>query len=206
MRISSAVAVSALFVLCSGLVSAKEPPKAGSQAEAEGGKPGRKDANPQEQLYAKLPDKLATELELTDAQKTQVKAAVEKSRAKLEAMQAEMKTLHERMRKEMFSMKEGIRENLTMDQKERFDMVIAKFMGRMMGGGQGMGPGGRQGMRGGMGPQGRQGMMRGEPGMDEEGMDPEAAMRRKMKMRRMKKMQEPGFEEEGEIEGGPEGD
>jgi hypothetical protein len=178
---------------------------AGKKAE----KGGEKESG-REKFFAKLPDLLASELELSDQQTAQVKAAVNKSQSKLEPMQEEMKALREKMRKEMFSMKEGIRENLTMDQKERFDMIISKFMARMMGGGQGMGPG-RPGMMGGQGQgmmgQGMMGQgMRGRQGMgdDEGGLgdSPESMQRRKMKIRKMKRMQEPGDEEEVEIEEG----
>ncbi|MBI4679287.1 MAG: hypothetical protein HY748_17060 [Elusimicrobia bacterium] len=188
MTLVIAAAVSAAFLLPAAAAWGQKPqrgPEPGFKPAFKKEKGKEKDeAAQQGKFYDKLSDILSEELDLSAEQKAKVKTAVEKSKPKLQSMQDELKNVHERMRKEMFAMKEGIRENLSMDQKERFDQIIAKLMGRgMMGGGMG---------------QGRMGMG-GRPGMMDERME----RMRQIKMKRMR-MQQPGFEEEIEVEEGGE--
>ncbi|MBI5209030.1 MAG: hypothetical protein HY927_03560 [Elusimicrobia bacterium] len=162
--LSAVLAVSAVLLLSAGEAGAEKPGKGpGAKARAEGGPDREKGQKPgkHEQFIEKLSERLAEALELTAEQQDKVKGTVDKSKPRLESLHREMQSIQEKMRKEMFAMKEGIRENLTMDQKERFDEIIMKLMARGMGQGGG---GGRMGMRG-----GRQGMMDGPGGMRQRG-------------------------------------
>ena len=93
-----------------------------------------------------LEDRLAQQLELSPAQKTQVGAIIGRRRAKLDEVRAEMQ---KRMEQEQADLRAEVRGVLTDSQKKRFDEVMATAPGF---GGRGLG---ERGMRRGGAP-GRQ--------------------------------------------------
>jgi hypothetical protein len=80
-----------------------------------------------------LEERLAQQLELTSAQKDQVKAILERRRTRLDEVRAETQ---KRMEKEQEELRTEIRGLLTDAQKKRFDEVMASAPGF---GGRGMG-------------------------------------------------------------------
>jgi Spy/CpxP family protein refolding chaperone len=89
-----------------------------------------------------LEERLAQELELTGAQKDQVKAILERRRTRLDEVRTETQ---KRMEKEQEELRSEIRGVLTEAQKKKFDEVMANAPGF---GGRGMGERGMR--RGGM--------------------------------------------------------
>ena len=74
--------------------------------------------------------RLTERLQLREDQQKKIKDILEKSQPEMQKLEAEMKALHERMKKAMFSAKENIRETLDIDQKEQFDDISRSFMMR----------------------------------------------------------------------------
>ena len=93
-----------------------------------------------------LEERLAQQLELTEAQKDQVKAILERRRTRLDEVRTETQ---KRMEKEQEELRAEIRGVLTEAQKKRFDEVMANapgFGGRALGD-RGMRRGGAPGRR-----------------------------------------------------------
>ena len=115
----------ALLALClpvflAGPVVAGEPGEGPPEEHREGEEP-----SPERML-----GRLEEALKLDDKQKGKVKAAMEESAARSKAKREEMKALHEKMRavgkelqEEDRRLQEKIREQLTLEQKDRFDMM-----------------------------------------------------------------------------------
>lgn len=114
----------------------------------------KKEAPKHPMLSEKFIEKLTEHLKLSGEQQAKVKAVLEKSRPEMEKLETEMRALHEKLQSSMRKAKEGIRETLDMDQKDKFDEMM-QFFRRRMGGSQH--PGGPEGWKG-----GRQGKSRME--------------------------------------------
>lgn len=134
MRRMMSLAVAAVVcaaMAAGGRVCAHEPPgkpAPGPQAGPEAGDHD-KGARPAavEKDFAGI---LVAALELSPEQKNKVAKTIEKSKPKLDAMESELHALQDKMRREMFEMKEEIRQSLsTMEQKERFDDMMSTMMG-----------------------------------------------------------------------------
>lgn len=104
----------------------------GAKAAPEG-EPAMREADSPGMLPEKFAEKLSERLGLTADQKRKVEAVLEKSRPEMEKLRVEMKALHEKMREAMLKTKEAIREGLTLEQKGKFDEMMARMRGRMMG-------------------------------------------------------------------------
>lgn len=132
---------SAWLVLCLPFFLAA-PVVAGEHEEGPPGEhhPGGEEPSPERMLKH-----LTEALQLDDKQKAKVAAAMEESASRSKAKRAEMKSLHEKMRavakevqEEERRLQEKIREQLTLEQKDRFDaMRLRQRRGPGEGGGGG---------------------------------------------------------------------
>ena len=129
-------------------------------------KQGKKDADEKPVFLQKeYLNRLSKRLELSDKQKEKIsgildssRPRIEKSHAKMQAIQKKLKAAGKKLKTEMLETKESVRSTLTLDQKEKFDQMMMmerqrsrmkrriRIIKRMHGG-----RGGHGGMRGGMG-------------------------------------------------------
>lgn len=130
-----------LFSACLALAATSQA------GDREGEGPRQEREGPQEQSPEKFAEGLTKGLELDAKQAEKVKSLFKDSqerskakRAEMKALQEKMKGLHKELMEEHRRLEERIREELTLEQKERFDMMRLK--GRRMGG-----PGERREMR-----------------------------------------------------------
>lgn len=114
------------------------PPPAGSQAQAPGGQRGMGSE--------RRVERMKTELNLTDDQTTQVKAILDDSRAKMEALRGNSALSQEDRRSQMTAIykteQDKVDAILTPDQKTKYDAMQARMRQRMQerGGGTGQMP------------------------------------------------------------------
>lgn len=127
-----------LFALCLGLAV----PSGVRAFVGDSPPPGGEDER--DQSPEKFAEGLTKGLELDAKQSEKVKALFKESqerskskRAEMKALQEKMKGLHKEMMSEMRRLEEGIRGELTLEQKDRFDMMRLRRRGGRGGGGGG---------------------------------------------------------------------
>jgi len=137
----SAVLVCGLCMTAAGAAVAQDqappPPPAGQAGPPPGGRgmmmdPGRR------------ADRMKHELNLTDDQTSQVKAILEDSRTKMEALRSNSSLSHEDMRSQMMAIRKSendkIEALLTADQKTKYEAMQEHMRDRMRGGENGEAP------------------------------------------------------------------
>ena len=102
-------------------------------AHAERPEPGKQRTPQTEEARRQAADadmvaRLAAQLQLREDQQKKVKSAIAKARPELDKLEAEMKTLQERIGKAEFSAKESIRDILDLEQKMKFDQAGDRFL------------------------------------------------------------------------------